>query len=87
MAVLPDCDAEQAFRIIDEIRQQFSTISFAGDASEFHVSLSAGVASNPKCNANELLEIADRALYKAKNNGRNQIRLAENRLTAPKDAL
>ncbi len=77
MAVLPDCNGEQAVSILDEIRQQFSSISFAGEQSDFHVSLSAGVASSHERTADELMEMADRALYAAKNNGRNQVRLAD----------
>ncbi|MBX9754623.1 MAG: diguanylate cyclase [Pseudomonadaceae bacterium] len=77
MAVLPDCNGEQAVTILDEIRQQFSSIRFADEQSEFHVSLSAGVASNHQRTANALMEMADRGLYAAKNNGRNQVRLAE----------
>jgi diguanylate cyclase (GGDEF)-like protein len=77
MAVLPDCNGEQAVSILDEIRQQFSSISFAGEQSVFHVSLSAGIASSHEHTADELMEMADRALYAAKKNGRNQVRLAE----------
>ena len=77
MAVLPDCTGEQAVSILDGIRQQFLSISFAGELSDFHVSLSAGVASSHECTADELMEMADRALYAAKNNGRNQVRLAD----------
>lgn len=77
MAVLPDCNGEQAVKILDEIRRQFSSITFAGEQSEFHVSLSAGVASSHERTADELMEMADRALYAAKVNGRNQVCLAD----------
>jgi diguanylate cyclase (GGDEF)-like protein len=77
MAVLPDCSGEQAVRILDEIRQQFSAIRFAGEHSEFSVSLSAGIACMPGQSADQLMEKADRALYLAKHSGRNQVRLAD----------
>ena len=76
MAVLPDCSGEQALRIIDEIRQQFSAIRFAGEHSEFSVSLSAGIACAQGQSPDALMEQADRALYLAKHSGRNQVRLA-----------
>lgn len=77
LAVLPDCPAEQAQRILDEIRQQFSAIRFSAASGGFNVSLSAGIACAPALGASELMEQADRALYLAKHSGRNQVRLAE----------
>jgi diguanylate cyclase (GGDEF)-like protein len=77
LAVLPDCSAEQALRILDEIRQQFSAIRFSAGGCEFNVNLSAGIASGTGDPSSELLEQADRALYLAKQGGRNQVRLAE----------
>jgi diguanylate cyclase (GGDEF)-like protein len=77
LAVLPDCSGEQAVRIVDEIRQQFSAIRFAGEHDEFSVTLSAGIACAQGQSPDQLMEQADRALYLAKHSGRNQVRLAE----------
>jgi diguanylate cyclase (GGDEF)-like protein len=76
LVVLPDCPAEQAWRVLDEIRQRFAELHFIADAKEFSVTLSAGIASTEStpANADTLLETADRALYSAKNGGRNQVR-------------
>lgn len=77
LAVLPDCNGAQAVKIIDQIRQQFSLLSFVGEQGEFFVSLSAGVACCMGSTANEVMETADRALYNAKRNGRNRVRSSE----------
>ena len=75
LVVLPDCPADQARLVLDEIRQRFAELQFIADANEFAVTLSAGIASteNSPTNADALLEMADRALYAAKNNGRNRV--------------
>ncbi len=77
LAVLPDCNGVQAVKIIDQIRQQFSLLSFVGEQGEFFVSLSAGVACCMGSTANEVMETADRALYNAKRNGRNRVLISE----------
>jgi diguanylate cyclase (GGDEF)-like protein len=76
LVVLPDCPADQALRILDEIRQRFAELHFIAGDSEFSVTLSAGIASTEPGakDAGELLERADRALYVAKHGGRNQVR-------------
>lgn len=76
LVVLPDCPAEQALRILDEIRQRFAELQFIAGDQHFSVTLSAGIASteNAPASAGDLLEEADRALYAAKHDGRNQVR-------------
>ncbi len=75
LVVLPDCPAEQARRILDEIRQRFAELHFIAGEQQFSVTLSAGIAStrDDSAQANDLLERADRALYAAKHGGRNQV--------------
>jgi len=75
LVVLPDCPADQAKRILDEIRQRFSELKFIASGSEFAVTLSAGIASttDTPSSADDLLEKADRALYAAKHGGRNRV--------------
>ncbi|MBA1272943.1 diguanylate cyclase [Stutzerimonas azotifigens] len=78
VAVLPNCSAAQAKRVIDEIRERFAELIFSADDQRFNVTLSAGIAETAEgMRPNDLLEQADRALYSAKHNGRNQVRLAE----------
>ena len=72
--VLPDCNLEQAKHILDEIRQRFAELPFMAHDSSFNVTFSAGIAqSNSQSNANQLIELADQAMYAAKAAGRNQV--------------
>ena len=75
LVVLPDCPAEQARRILDEIRQRFAELHFIAGGQQFSVTLSAGIActDDAPTSADDLLDKADRALYGAKHGGRNRV--------------
>ena len=80
VAVLPGCDAREAQRLLDDVRQNFKEISFSVDSKHFHVTLSAGVAcadTKHTLTADNLMQMADDALYLAKHGGRDQICIAE----------
>lgn len=75
--ILPDTSAENAYHLIDNIREQFSKISFRNEYDDFNVTLSAGIAAcSPTTDMKSLIVNADKALYKAKDNGRNQVVIA-----------
>lgn len=77
LLLLPACDRASALRLIDDIRERFSTINHCGEAPDqiFNASFSAGLAVFPLDNSPEtLLLAADSALYEAKQQGRNRTR-------------
>lgn len=77
VAVLPECSADDAMRLLDDIRQRFAEVSFGSQGAGFSVTYSAGIACNEQFRSpSELLAAADAALYEAKHGGRNQVRLA-----------
>lgn len=78
VAVLPNCPPEDAWRILDSIRQDFSALPFSCGATLFHCSFSAGISASqaPDWPASGLLESADRMLYRAKHEGRNRVIMA-----------
>ncbi|OYY94038.1 MAG: response regulator receiver protein [Hydrogenophilales bacterium 28-61-23] len=78
-AVLPECDAEHAHRLLDDIRQRFAALRFSHEGKDFACTLSAGLVCSsqyPDNTGAELLAAADEALYAAKRGGRNQVRVA-----------
>lgn len=79
MLILLDCDIQQAEKMVNDLRQDFSAIQFSGGQQQFSCTISAGIADNqqfPNDDAETLLKRADQALYLAKNRGRNRVCLA-----------
>ena len=72
--VLPQSNAQGAFKIAERVREEMMKISFTGNESNFAVTVSCGVAEFNKDyeSINKLIGAADQALYKAKNGGRNK---------------
>jgi diguanylate cyclase (GGDEF)-like protein len=72
--VLTDNDLTTACQIFDELRESFANVSFTVNNRVFCCTFSIGIASFPDCSdVRTLIEVADRALYRAKKNGRNRI--------------
>lgn len=78
VVILPGTDTHLAVRLLDEVREAFSRIRFVAGDQGFSVTFSAGVASAPPfVDSVKLQGEADRALYRAKEAGRNQVLVAE----------
>ncbi|KGR74389.1 sensor domain-containing diguanylate cyclase [Ureibacillus sinduriensis] len=74
--LLPETGIENAFDIAEQLRKR---VESATSPSGKPVTFSAGIAGFPKqaANPDELIELADRALYEAKHLGRNRVVIAE----------
>ena len=72
--ILAETDGSHAFETVDRIRQQISEIIFQNPiGKEMHITLSFGIAVYGYHAKNQelLISRADKALYRAKENGRN----------------
>jgi diguanylate cyclase (GGDEF)-like protein len=77
--VMPQTAPESAVKVINELRTSFANLRHSAGNKEFQITFSAGVASFPAFKLPvEISDSADKALYTAKRNGRNQVILAEN---------
>lgn len=76
LLVLPGTDREQAEQVANELRQRFQQMLFQAGSQSFSCSLSGGVAcllpGTPET-VSQLVKRADEALYRAKQQGRNQV--------------
>jgi diguanylate cyclase (GGDEF)-like protein len=75
--ILPNADGDNASQLAERIREQISEFPFQGRESQPTGMLTAslGVATYPHdgATANDLIDSADQALYKAKEAGRNKV--------------
>jgi two-component system, cell cycle response regulator len=78
--LLPETTMEQAVRIAERIRSRIEKLVIKSNGNKTSITLSLGLASledledNPKT-LDGLIFLADRALYTAKANGRNRVRV------------
>lgn len=72
--ILPGANLENSQKICDNLRIQFSDHTFTINEQQVHVTISIGISSlTHSYDLNDLVNYADQALYKAKQNGKNQI--------------
>lgn len=77
-AVLIDTESDGAVAVAEKLRSQIEALEIPHSASKAssHVTISVGIASTiPQEGAlsDEIFAVADQALYRAKNNGRNRV--------------
>jgi diguanylate cyclase (GGDEF)-like protein len=82
--ILPFANSQNAFKIAEKIRKRVQTLKIAHNGSKVDgckiVSISAGIATLvPDTDSSQsiLVNLADKALYSAKNKGRNQVILSK----------
>ena len=76
MIILPNTNAENAVKLMNRLRKDFADMPHLINNKTIYASFSAGVATCPDlCEVSELIEAADKALYKAKREGRNCVRV------------
>jgi diguanylate cyclase (GGDEF)-like protein len=75
--VLPETETDSAKMVAERIRKSIydSYFTVSEDQPPVHVTVSIGVATGPKdaADTNELIEVADRALYYSKETGKNKV--------------
>lgn len=80
LAVLSDVDEQSVMVVAERVRSAVQDFEFQHNSQQFQVSISVGIANLCKDDLDwqAMLQRADRALYLAKAQGRNQVCVAEN---------
>ena len=75
--LLPEADPKAASVVAERIRKAVEAHTFTFDGVSLNITISIGVASCPKDadNVKDLVSFADRALYRAKERGRNRVEI------------
>jgi two-component system cell cycle response regulator len=74
--ILPNTKTKDAGIMFERIRNKIREHSFEYNSSRFQISISVGIASfngTPDLSPHELVEMADKSLYYAKEHGRNRV--------------
>ena len=76
LIAMPTTDKPSAFHVVERLRNSMGDLKF--DKDDFRITLSAGVATFPDdgVTIDEILKLADEALYMAKETGRNKTVIA-----------
>lgn len=73
VVILTETGLDGAKIPLERLRKKFEESIFKFDGKQLNITISCGVSLNTTETASELLENADKALYSAKENGRNRI--------------
>jgi diguanylate cyclase len=89
LIILPDTDLEESFDIVERVRQELGKLPLeVSEGVSLHVTASFGIAQlDAHLSVEEALERADKALYQAKANGRDQSLVWNKSMTTAGTAL
>lgn len=86
LVLAPSCDPAGAVKLAERIRESIQAAPIASDAGPISITASCGISVSTAAkplDPHELLRLADEALYRAKEHGRNRSESASNPVLTP----
>lgn len=78
MALLPETGLEAAAMVAERLRKALAAQAVSASKPELRVTISLGVAQlSPETRLSDLMRLADDAMYRAKQNGRNRVEISD----------
>ena len=77
--ILPDTSLDKAISLCERFRERIKAFEFIFENENLHITTSVGVAASPTggdISGEQLVELADKALYRAKREGRDRVVVA-----------
>lgn len=76
--VLPEADLQTAIQVAERLRKSAAELRFTGEMCKLSLTVSLGIGCAPSAlieSVDDLIRLADDALYQAKKNGRNRVQV------------
>ena len=74
--LIPDCGPHDPFHLFERLRQEIKELKIDTSSGEIHITVSIGAYKGKLQDLEKSVAFADRQLYIAKENGRDQVRIA-----------
>ncbi|KXI27067.1 hypothetical protein AX660_01365 [Paraglaciecola hydrolytica] len=88
LLILSHTASDDAYKVLDNLRLKMVGLSQLAEIPQAEVTISIGIAEYQQDDSLEdFMLLADTALYRAKNNGRDQVVVANRNITVPTDSL
>jgi diguanylate cyclase (GGDEF)-like protein len=72
---IPRATVEQAHKKFEVVRKAIEDLTITSEEHTFKITISIGITSNPSTSLQNMIDVADQALYVAKQSGRNQVKV------------
>jgi diguanylate cyclase (GGDEF)-like protein len=75
--LIPSAPIDKVYKKLDHIRKKIESLTITSENHVFKLTISAGITQNYSTSLQSMIDLADQALYQAKEGGRNQVKVID----------